>query len=559
VKEMTDGPEWSESRFSSYYFSVIETFYGNVQIPPPSNIGAALLVAVAGGGGEAAADGEVYHLRRGDMLLVPEGTHFAIQSQKNDLLQGYVMDIRQHKHSQDAAGGGLPRPSSLAAPKHAVYLRNVLELVTMLEELYLHRLPIDELRHIRNGMVFHEVLYRLLQVMEAAPPRSEGDLSLEQSVVYLEEHFRGKITRDQLAAATRMSRSHYSVAFKQLTGYSPSQYASLLRVHAAMELLLGGKETLKDIAIQSGYKDEFYLSRRFKQHTGISPSRYLSQFGKRAAVLVPPYASHMRALGLEPTVAIADSSEYVTSPELEQPKSMVMMGEHCTAEQLAKVLRETATELVIASDPSYAHVTFSAERLRAAAPVIVVPWMDMGWKEHFRYIAQILRESEKAESWLAGFEREEKEAREQVASIAGVAQAVVTVLVIKPDRLLIYGARNAGYVLYQSLGLMPPERIREHIASGGPSFHSLRITLEELPDYAGDKLLVIVFNDEKGSAAAVDAVLDSTVWKELPAVRQNEAYIVDQNDWIPYNPISIRNQLRRAVKLFCDGKTNVQT
>ncbi|OBR65521.1 hypothetical protein A7K91_10760 [Paenibacillus oryzae] len=554
---MTDSPEWSESRFSSYYFSVIETFYGNVQIPPPSIIGAALLVAVAGGGGEAAADGEFYHLRRGDILLLPADTHLAIQSHKNELLQGYVMDIRQRKHSQDDTGGSLPRPSSLAAPKQVACLRNVLELVTMLEELYLHRLPIYELRHIRNGMVFHEMLYRLLQVMDAAP-RGEGDLSLEQSVVYLEEHFREKITRDQLAAATRMSRSHYSVAFKQLTGYSPSQYAALLRVHAAMELLLEGKEALKEIAIQSGYKDEFYLSRRFKQHTGISPSRYLPQFGKRAAVLVPPYASHMRALGLEPTVAIADSSEYVTSPELEHPKSMVMMGEHCTAEQLAKALRETATELVIASDPSYAHVTFSAERLRAAAPVIVVPWMDMGWKEHFRYIAKILRESEKAESWLAGFEREEQEAREQIASMAGMAQAVVTVLVIKPDKLLIYGARNAGYVLYRSLGLMPPERIREHIASGGPSFHSLRITLEELPDYAGDKLLVIVFNDEKGSAAAVDAVLDSTVWKELPAVRQNEAYIVDQNDWIPYNPISIRNQLRRAVKLFCEGKTNVQ-
>lgn len=547
---MAEGSEWSESRFSSYYFSVIETFYGSGRTPFSSIEGAALLIAVAGGGGEASAADAVYRLRRGDMLLLPDGAHLVVHSKESDMLQGYVIDVRLRKYRQGDEGEGLPRQSSLAAPKNAVYFRNVSELVQLMEELYIHRLPIDELRHIKNGMVFHELLYRLLQGMET-DPREDGDLSLEQSVSYLEEHFREKVTRDQLAAATRMSRSHYSVAFKQLTGYSPSQYAALLRVHAAMELMLEGKDTLRDVAIKSGYKDEFYLSRRFKQHTGISPSRYLSQFGKRVAVLVPPYGSHLRALGLEPTVAIADSSEYVMSPELEQPKSMVMMGENCTAEQLAKTLRETDTELVFASDPSYAHVAFSAERLRAAAPVIAIPWMDMGWKEHFRSIAKILRESEKAELWLADFEREEREAREQITRVAGLEQAVVSILVIKPDKLLIYGARNAGYVLYHSLGLMPPVRIREHIASSGHRFHSLPITLEELPEYAGDKLLVIVFNDEKGSAAAVDAVIRSSVWRELPAVQRNEAYIVDQNDWIPYNPISIRHQLRRAVKLFC--------
>ncbi|MGU3471108.1 hypothetical protein ACLBWT_08170 [Paenibacillus sp. D51F] len=123
-------------------------------------------------------------------------------------------------------------------------------------------------------------------------------------------------------------------------------------------------------------------------------------------------------------------------------------------------------------------------------------------------------------------------------------------MVIKPDKLLVYGARNVGYVLYSSLGLQPPARIKQEMDRLGEQFHSIPIEISQLADYAGDRIMVIVFPDVKGSTAHSEAVLGSSYWEELPAVRRNRVHFVEKDDWVPYNPVSIRLQLQRAEALF---------
>lgn len=545
---MGTGSEWLESYFAAYSLTTIDACYGSLQLSVPEEPDTTLLLAVAGGQGEAVVEGRSYSLQKGKLLLLPEGSGASIKSSSNSLLQCYAVGVAPVIQTNKAAGS-LQRQSKITSLNKEAYIDAGVKIVELAQQLYIHRLPVEELRHIKNQLIFHEMLYELLQCLEHSEKGETELWSLEQSVRYMEQQFREKISREQLAAATGISSSHYSVAFKQLTGYSPNHYMTTLRVHHAMELLLQGKETLREVAIKTGYKDEFYLSRRFKQHTGISPSNYVAQFSKRVAVLIPPYASHLMLLGVEPTVSIADSSEYISSSELSVPQTMRLMSEDCSAEQLKRALLESKTELIIASDPSSAHLEFNAERLRIIAPVVTVSWMDMGWKEHFRYIANIVQERERAERWLAEFEREEAAAR-QLISQTDAMHAVVSIVVIKPQQLLVYGARNAGYVIYHSLGLAPPERIRQQLERHGHKFHSLPIALSELPLFASDKMLVIVFPDEEGSTTHADSIVQSDIWQSLPAVQNGQAFMLDQNDWIPYNPVSIQYQLRRAVKLF---------
>jgi ABC-type Fe3+-hydroxamate transport system substrate-binding protein len=116
--------------------------------------------------------------------------------------------------------------------------------------------------------------------------------------------------------------------------------------------------------------------------------------------------------------------------------------------------------------------------------------------------------------------------------------------------LLVYGTRNVGYVLYQSLGLQPPARIKQEMERLGDQLHSIPIALSELADYAGDRLLVIAFPDVKGSTAHSEAIFSSVYWDELPAVRRNQVHHLEMDEWVPYNPVSIRLQLQRAVALF---------
>jgi len=93
---------------------------------------------------------------------------------------------------------------------------------------------------------------------------------------YLEAHFSHSVTLAEIAARMRVSSSTLSHRYKELTGESPLQTLAGVRINHAKVLLLKG-ERLKDIAAQTGFYDEFHLSKTFKQITGISPREYLRQ------------------------------------------------------------------------------------------------------------------------------------------------------------------------------------------------------------------------------------------------------------------------------------------
>ncbi len=445
-------------------------------------------------------------------------------------------------------GDAMVRRSDVASGTSVLFLPCEPVITANVEELYRHRLPEDELRHVKNQILFHQLILELLERQDVSDQAVEQP-SMERSIAYLETRFHEKITREQLAAIAGISSSHYSILFKQMTGFSPNEYLSRLRVHRAMELLIGSTATLREIALKVGYKDEFYLSRRFKGQTGASPSRYDRGSSPRTAVMLTPYASHLLLLGLEPVIAIAESSEYIHTESLLQPQTMMFLHTGSSPRQIQSVLLENSIGLIIAARQHLNIHGLTAEQLRAAAPVIEVSWMELGWKEHLRLIAHAVQRSGRAEQWLADFEQEEREARLVVQQTAAAAE-VITIVVLRPQQILVYGARNVGYVLYQSLGLNPPNRIRTEMERKKDQFHSVPIALQELSEYAGDRLLVIVYPDAKGSTAHAEAVFQAPEWTSLAAVQQNRVHHLSLDEWIPYNPVSIRLQLHRAVALL---------
>ncbi|MDQ0493619.1 ABC transporter substrate-binding protein [Paenibacillus brasilensis] len=214
---------------------------------------------------------------------------------------------------------------------------------------------------------------------------------------------------------------------------------------------------------------------------------------------------------------------------------------------------DTNVELIIAAHRHLHEYGLNPEHLRVVAPIVEISWMEMGWKEHLRRIAQAIQRSDRAEQWLAAFEQEEQVARSLIQQCE-VANDIITILVIKPDELLVYGARNVGYVIYQSLGLQPPELIGQEMKRLGDQFHSISIEVSELEDYAGSRLLVAVFPDEKGSTAHSEMIFKSLYWSRLPAVQRKRVHLLDRDEWLPYNPVSIRLQLQRAVALFTSNQ-----
>ncbi|UKS26936.1 helix-turn-helix domain-containing protein [Paenibacillus sp. HWE-109] len=541
--------EWAASHFQLYILESIHSLYSTMNKPVyqiKENV--PVLIAAAGGKAVLTVQGHSYELTEGSVILLPAFGEAELIANRQSPFHAYRIAINTQNQNRSVPEEAMIRKNGITSNTHVHYFSHESEIVAYAEQLYRHRMPDREIRHVQNQLLFHQILLRLLEKMDVKSATDEQP-SMERSMTYLENNFNEKITREHLADIAGISRSHYSILFKQLTGFSPNEYMSRLRVHRAKELLLGEPGTLREIAQKVGYRDEFYLSRRFKQQTGESPSGYDGKSVQRVAVLLVPYAIHLMLLGLEPTVIISETSEYISTAGLHLPQSIVFVNAGYTIEQINSALLDNGVELIFAANLHMKHLGLSPERLRVSAPVLDIAWMEMGWKEHLRLLAKYTQRSDRAEQWLADFEQEEEAGRIRVQQ-SEVAADILMILVIKPEGIYVYGARNAGYVMYRSLGLRPPARIAQEIEKQGDQFHSITIRVSDLADFEATRLLVIVFPDEVGSTAHSEAVFTSSQWKNHPAVQRNCVHHLVKDEWIPYNPISIRLQLGRAVALW---------
>ena len=92
---------------------------------------------------------------------------------------------------------------------------------------------------------------------------------------YMEEHYREKISLDQIAANMYLSSYYISKLFKSETGDTPINYLISLRMEKAKELLDTVPDcTIQNVAAAVGYEDAYHFSKLFKKYYGISPLYY---------------------------------------------------------------------------------------------------------------------------------------------------------------------------------------------------------------------------------------------------------------------------------------------
>lgn len=91
---------------------------------------------------------------------------------------------------------------------------------------------------------------------------------------YLKSSSLAKVTLNQLAAQMSMSVSNLSKSFKLDTGKTLKEYIRKQILQTAKEILVLENLSIKQVAYQLGFTDEFYFSRLFKKETGLSPKDY---------------------------------------------------------------------------------------------------------------------------------------------------------------------------------------------------------------------------------------------------------------------------------------------
>ncbi|RCX09926.1 AraC-like protein [Anaerobacterium chartisolvens] len=81
---------------------------------------------------------------------------------------------------------------------------------------------------------------------------------------------------------TGYCKGYFRKIFKEVTGTSPVSYFNNIRIEYAKRQFqqYQGKCPVKQVSLESGFRDQYYFSRIFKQYTGISPQQYAKQLGE---------------------------------------------------------------------------------------------------------------------------------------------------------------------------------------------------------------------------------------------------------------------------------------
>jgi AraC family transcriptional regulator len=97
-------------------------------------------------------------------------------------------------------------------------------------------------------------------------------------VGYIEEHLGEQICLSTLAQMARLSQHHFCRAFKHAFGIPPHQYHVERRIERAKILLADPKESVTEIALTLGYSQISSFSVAFRRVTGWTPSEYRREF-----------------------------------------------------------------------------------------------------------------------------------------------------------------------------------------------------------------------------------------------------------------------------------------
>jgi AraC-like DNA-binding protein len=135
--------------------------------------------------------------------------------------------------------------------------------------------PLVQLCHLQ------QILAEAIRIEELGPGMAAMTVWRETACARLAEGTLTSPPLPKIAAAMHMSYTLFRKRFSQLTGTTPSQYRTAEIINQACRQLLETDKPLYNIAAELGFHDAFHFSRRFKQVVGFSPSDFRRQIRRR--------------------------------------------------------------------------------------------------------------------------------------------------------------------------------------------------------------------------------------------------------------------------------------
>ena len=137
----------------------------------------------------------------------------------------------------------------------------------------------------------YEAMLRLLEVFARHLSMSAEQIAVQEAnneappirkaKAFIEEHKQDQLSLSQVARFVNVSTYHFCKMFKKATGFTFTEYLSLVRIAKAKNLLLNPHLHVSEIAYEVGFNSLTHFNRVFRKIVGQSPTAYRATFARR--------------------------------------------------------------------------------------------------------------------------------------------------------------------------------------------------------------------------------------------------------------------------------------
>ncbi|WP_247741122.1 ABC transporter substrate-binding protein [Cohnella sp. LGH] len=398
---------------------------------------------------------------------------------------------------------------------------------------------------------FNEMLAVLFEHNVRAGHSSNPLQAIELTISYMRNNYMYPITVKQLAEISQLVQWQYSAAFQKLTGKKPLDYLTDVRIGHAKEWLRLTAEPLREIARRVGFADEYYFNRRFRQSTGMTPRQYSQS--TRGKIRVKDWTGHevdipaspqriiyhgetlgdLSALGIR---AIGTSDSFKNNGFLEERERGFLEVGMPIDPGKAQALKPDLIIFANADENQY-------NALSKIAPTVT--FNTFAPLEHrLHTLGQWLGRKREAEQWLSSFNPKAAAMWNNLRSVVRQGHTASVFVYEHGEHLFVMGASGLSSALYHPCGFQAADGIRD-IVEAGVGF--AEIPPDRLPEYAGDHVFMLLSENEQSRRAAL-AMMESSLWRSLPAVRSGCVYVLEADAW-NYNDAKFQERLLNMLPL----------
>lgn len=184
------------------------------------------------------------------------------------------------------------------------------------------------------------------------------------------------------------------------------------------------------------------------------------------------------------------------------------------------------------------------DQLSKIAPTVLLPQRD-NWRDELRDIGEVLGKKDQAETVIQDLEAKKEEAKKKLDTLVG--DETVMYMMIMAKEIVIYGENiDRGTFIHKELGLKPIKEFPQNEPS-------LSISLEKIPEYNPDHI-ILQLDDETSEEvqSRYKQMLDSSLWKNMTAVKENQVYIMGGKEWfsLGMSPLADNHAIDEVVHAF---------